>query len=66
MHPCVHAHVRPLMCMARAGLAQVGSLQPIGEIAARLAAAHPTVLVHTDAAQSIGKVVLQVGVHAHV
>ncbi len=39
---------------------EVGSVQPIARIAAAARAACPGVLVHTDAAQSVGKVALDV------
>lgn len=39
---------------------EVGAMQPIGEIVAACRAAKPGVLVHTDAAQSVGKVAVDV------
>mmetsp|Transcript_4579 Transcript_4579/g.9940 ORF Transcript_4579/g.9940 Transcript_4579/m.9940 type:complete len:450 (-) Transcript_4579:359-1708(-) len=39
---------------------EVGSLQPVAEVAAAVRAARPSVLIHTDAAQSVGKVPLDV------
>lgn len=44
---------------------EVGALQPVAEVAAALRAAAPGVLLHSDAAQSLGKVdvgVQQLGV----
>jgi cysteine desulfurase len=40
---------------------EVGSVQPIAEIAAAVKATRPSVLIHTDAAQSIGKLDVHVG-----
>ena len=37
---------------------EVGSLQPLGEIADAVRACHPRALIHSDAAQSVGKVTL--------
>ena len=35
---------------------EIGSIQPVKEIAAAVHQKHPSILVHTDAAQSVGKV----------
>ena len=40
---------------------EVGSVLPVGEIVQAVKAAQPSALVHTDAAQSIGKVDIDVG-----
>ncbi len=39
---------------------EVGSIQPIGEIARAVRAVRPSIPIHTDAAQSVGKVALDV------
>ena len=60
--PCC-VRIEPTRSLARW---QVGSVQPIADIAAAAKAANPNVLLHTDAAQSVGKVDLdveQLGVH---